>query len=134
MEANLPSSAPVAQVLTHVRGMKGWMKFLGIMNIIGGGINVLTIVGILWAWLPIWIGIVLLQAGSKAEEYAARGDETALAGFMDKLRSYFAISGIALIVALALSVIWVILVFVLVGVGVFSAGSLLQALQGLSNP
>lgn len=114
--------------------MKGWMKFLGIMNIIGGGINVLTIVGILWAWLPIWIGIVLLQAGSKAEEYAARGDETALAGFMDKLRSYFAISGIALIVALALSVIWVILVFVLVGVGVFSAGSLLQALQGLSNP
>ncbi len=50
------------------------MKFMGIMTIIGGGLQALSIVGLLVAWLPIWMGVVLTKAGSKAGEYADKGD------------------------------------------------------------
>jgi hypothetical protein len=43
---------------------KGWLKFLGILSIIGGVFQALTIVGIIYAWIPIWSGVLLHQAGS----------------------------------------------------------------------
>jgi phosphatidylglycerophosphate synthase len=98
----------------NVRGMKGWMKFLGVMNIIAGALNALSVVGILWAWLPIWLGIILVQSGSRAREYAERGDETSLAAFTGKLKTYFTISGVLLIISLALGliagIVWVVLI------------------------
>jgi len=103
-----------SQPRIDVRGMKGWMKFLGIMNIISGAFSALSIIGIVFAWLPIWLGIILLQAGSRAQEYVDRGDEAALAGFTGKLRTYFTISGVLLIVSLGLgiisSIVWIVLV------------------------
>ncbi len=49
---------------------KGWLKFLGVLSIIGGVLSALTIVGILVAWLPIWMGVLLFQAGSQADAMA----------------------------------------------------------------
>ena len=40
-------------VAEKLRSMKGWLKFLGILTIIAGALQVLTIVGIVFAWLPI---------------------------------------------------------------------------------
>jgi hypothetical protein len=105
------------------------MKFLGIVNIVGGALNALSIIGILWAWLPIWVGIVLMQASSRAGEYAERGDAASLGAFMGRLKTYFAISGIAIIISLALSVISVIAVVVLMAAGLWSMPSLLEALN-----
>jgi hypothetical protein len=34
----------------------GWMKFLGVVSILEGALAVLTLWGILFAWLPIWPG------------------------------------------------------------------------------
>ena len=53
---------------------KLWMKLLGVMMIISGALQVLTIIGILWAWLPIWLGVLLFQAAGAAEEASASGD------------------------------------------------------------
>ena len=85
-------------------------------------------IGILWAWLPIWIGVILVQAGSRAGEYADRGDAVALTAFMGRLKTYFVISGVMVIVSLALSVITVIAVVVLMAAGLWSMPSLLESL------
>jgi hypothetical protein len=117
-----------ADARAHVRSMTGWMKFLGIVSIVGGALNALSLIGILWAWLPIWVGIVLMQAGSRAGEFAERGDAPSLTAFMGRLKTYFAISGITIIISLALSIITVIAVVVLMAAGLWSIPSLLESL------
>jgi hypothetical protein len=87
---------------------------------------VLTIFGIVIAWLPIWMGVVLTKAGSKAGEYADKGDFASLDGLTGQLKTYFTISGILIIVSFAMAIIAAIAWVVLLGLGVFSSSSLMD--------
>lgn len=50
----------VVEQMSFVAGQsKRWLKFLGVLSIIGGVLSALTIVGIFVASLPIWIGAKL---------------------------------------------------------------------------
>lgn len=84
---------------------KGWLKFIGVLLIIYGIITALTIVGILIAWLPIWMGVLLFQAGGRADSAALTKDSSQLVTMMDKLRVYFMIQGVLAILALVAIVI-----------------------------
>jgi len=128
MEASISglTATPNVAAQRNAAGMKGWMKFMGVLSIIGGGINALTIVGILWAWLPIWLGIILVQAGSRAGDYAARGDAAALEAMTGKLKTYFVISGIVVIVSMALSLISFIVMGILLAAGAMSLPDLMN--------
>jgi hypothetical protein len=110
----------------NAKGMTGWMKFMGIMTIIGGCFQALTIFGLVIAWLPIWMGVVLTKAGAKAGEYAEKGDFASLDGMTGQLKTYFTISGILMIVSFAMAVIVAIAWAVLLGLGVFSSSSLMD--------
>jgi hypothetical protein len=126
MEASVAVSAPDAQARKNAKGMTGWMKFVGIMTIIGGCLQALSIFGLVIAWLPIWMGVVLTKAGSKAGEYADKGDMAALEGMTGQLKTYFTISGIMIIVSFAVAIIIGIAWAVLLGLGVFSSSSLMD--------
>ncbi|MEO0081723.1 MAG: DUF5362 domain-containing protein [candidate division WOR-3 bacterium] len=119
MEASVSTDLNQQQLLANIRGMKGWLKFIGILTLIMGILQALSLIGILWAWLPIWMGIILTQAGSRAQEYAERNDPAALTGLTSKLRTYFVIQGVLLIVSLCLAVLGGILAIVL---GLFAGG------------
>ncbi len=129
MESNQVNVMTEPDARTRARGMAGWMKFLGVVNIVAGALNALSIVGILWAWLPIWLGIILVQAGSRACEYVERGDAAALAALMGRLKTYFVVNGVLIIVALALSVLCAIAVVALIAAGAWSLPSLLELLN-----
>jgi hypothetical protein len=116
----------------NARGLKGWLKFIGVLNIIAGAINALSLIGILWAWLPIWLGILLVQAGSRADEYAARGDEAALTGLLAKLKNYYLISGIFTIIWLGIIVLAGIVVLILTMAGMLSMPELMESLRSRS--
>jgi len=92
----------IAQKLSS---MKGWLKFLGILSIIGGAFQALTIIGIIFAWLPIWMGVILYQAGDKAEQYINAKEEGILVEFMGKLNTYFTIMGVLALVGIGLAVL-----------------------------
>jgi hypothetical protein len=126
MEASTVLSTPDTQSRKNAKGMTGWMKFMGIMNIIGGAVNALTIVGILWAWLPIWLGVVLTQAGSKAGEYADKGDSASLEAMTGRLKTYFTLSGIVMIVSIAMGIIGGIIWAILLAAGVLSSSSIMD--------
>ncbi|MDI3262741.1 MAG: DUF5362 domain-containing protein [Fulvimonas sp.] len=85
---------------------KGWMKFVGIIFIIQGALTAITIVGILVAWLPIWIGVLLLQSSSAIERAQLQGDAAALKESLAKLRTYFVIQGVLYLVGIVLMVIY----------------------------
>jgi hypothetical protein len=73
---------------------KGWMKFLGVMSMIQGVVMVFTVVGIIIAWLPIWVGVILYQSASAMERAYATGNKEAFHDSLGRLKTYFLIQGI----------------------------------------
>lgn len=129
MEASAVLPTPDTQARKNAKEMAGWTKLVGIMTIIGGCLQVLTIFGIVIAWLPIWMGVVLLKAGSKAAEYANSGDPASLEGMTGQLKTYFIISGVTILVSFALTIIVMIAWLVLLSLGVFTMPSLTEVLR-----
>ncbi len=81
-----------------------WMKLSGVLMIISGGLTALTIIGIIFAWLPIWLGLLLYQAASSAELARTSGEVEALTESVNKLRLYFTITGIVMLIGVVLTV------------------------------
>lgn len=105
-ESNLdaPPDSAVAVCEPLSRGT-GWIKFLGIMTIIGGVLTALTITGIIVAWLPIWLGVTYLQAAGRISEGYQNSNTELLAQGNDKLRLAFKIIGITMIVYIVFFVV-----------------------------
>jgi hypothetical protein len=78
---------------------RGWLKFLGVMTILGGVLQASTIVGIIVAWLPIWMGVVMFQAGSAIEPASLIGDKFAFLRSMGNLKTYFMLQGVLTLLA-----------------------------------
>ncbi len=93
-----------------------WMKLLGVISIIQGIFAVFTIWGIIIAWLPIWLGVILFRAANEAE-MASAGLTDHLEAYLKRLNKFFLIQGILMLLFI---VIALILVFVMGGL--FLAG------------
>ena len=93
--------------------MSGWLKFLGIVNIIYGALTAISIVGIIIAWIPIWMGILLFQAGSSATN-ARFGANYELVTMMRKMKTFFILTAVLIIVSVAV----VLIAFFTVGLGI----------------
>ena len=101
---------------------KGWMQFLGVLSIIAGALQALTIIGIVVAWLPIWMGILLYQSASAIDEARESGRKDAMLNSLGRIKTYFTIMGV-------LTLIWIVLgiIFVLfIGLGVFMSALQMQ--------
>lgn len=85
---------------------RGWMKFLAVLAFIGGGLNVITIVGILVAWIPIMFGVFLWQAATAIEAGYAQTSVEQVHKAHDKLRLLFMVYGILAIVGILLMVVF----------------------------
>ncbi|MBN2365329.1 MAG: hypothetical protein EH225_04975 [Calditrichaeota bacterium] len=96
------------QILQVGGNMVGWLKFLGIINIIYGALTALTLWGIIIAWLPIWLGVLLLQAGNKINSAKFSQNKVELVQMMDKLRLYFIVQGILIIVMIVVAIVGIV--------------------------
>lgn len=76
----------------------GWTKFIGIMFIIAGAFSILSIWGIIFAWLPIWMGILLIQFSGLIRNGHGDKDPQKCRASLDKLRLFFKIFGIVMII------------------------------------
>jgi len=127
---NVNQVLPDVRIKENIRGMKGWLKLLGIVQIVFGILQAVTVFGIIWAWLPIWLGVILNSAGNKAQEYMEKGDETLLMEFTKKLKLYFIINGIMMLISLGMLAISMIVLAILAALGLFSLPGLLESFRG----
>lgn len=88
---------------------KGWMKLIGVMMIISGVLTALSIIGIIIAWLPIWIGVLLFQSAGLVERAHISGDDNAFIMSLSKLKTYFTIMGVLLLIYICVFVVAMIL-------------------------
>ena len=103
------------RVIAPLYACKGWLKFLGVLSILSGVLNVLTIIGIIIAWLPIWMGVLLFQAANRIESAHDSESQGVFIEGCNKLKTYFIIMGVLAVIGLVLAVI----VFLAGGVGTF---------------
>jgi hypothetical protein len=94
------SAVSIREISLPLFESKGWIKFIGVLSIIQGVVVALTLVGLIIAWLPIWIGVLLMQSASAIERARIRGDKASLLSSLDKLRAYFTIQGILTLLTL----------------------------------
>ena len=85
----------------QARAMSFWLKLLGIITILSAVPAAITIIGLVVAWLPILLGVLLLQAGIAAQ----RGSEFELLRLVEKLKTYFLIQGVLVIIFLVVGAI-----------------------------
>ncbi len=98
------------KIYEELNRASGWMKFLGILSIISGALTALSLVGIIVAWLPIWLGVLLYQAGNLANSAFFLKDEAKFLQSISKIRLIFMIQGIIAIVGFAISLIVLIII------------------------
>ncbi len=120
----------VESMRREVERSKGWMTFLGVIVIIGGILGVLAGIALLIAGMvgatalgggalsgvsifyliiagiSIWMGVVLIQAGSRGKNFVSSNDPHYLAQMLSKLRLYFLITGVIIIVSIVLSIVF----------------------------
>ena len=99
----------IQQMSLPIYQARGWLKFLGVMTIIGGIPSVFVLVGI----LQIWIGILLFQAGSSLDSAGQFGDKFAFLRSMGNLKTYFLIQGILTLLGLVFAATILCITFVL---------------------
>ena len=107
-QTNADQSILIKEVSTPVYEARGWMKLLGVLLIIGGVLYAITIVGIIIAWLPIWMGVVLYQAGSSSEQAYFNGDKYSLIKSLTQIKLYFTTMGIMTLLSIILMGIMIV--------------------------
>jgi hypothetical protein len=109
-----PQDARMVQELSvPIYQARSWLKFLGVMSIIGGVVQALSIVGIFIAWAPIWMGVLMFQAGSSIESAGQFGDKFSFLRSLGNLKTYFVLQGVLTLVAIILVVTMLCIMFVL---------------------
>ena len=96
---------PIQAISMPLYQSKGWMKLIAIVSILSGVLTALSIIGIIVAWIPIWIGVVLFQAASAAEQAYSTGSSDAMLLAQNKLKSYFTIMGVFTLIVIILNVL-----------------------------
>ncbi len=92
----------------------GWLKFLGVVFIIYAILLTLGTmgIGIVIAWLPVWLGVILFKAANDAE-MAAAGMSGHLVEYLKRLNKYFLIQGILML----LGVLMMLIMMFVMGIG-----------------
>lgn len=108
MQMEQSQSSVVRRLLDPLYRAKGWIKFAGIMSIIYGALNALSIVGIIVAWLPIWMGIVLVSSSKLIEKAYQSDQEQDMVMSLNKLGTYFKIFGVVMIVIMVIAIVGIL--------------------------
>lgn len=82
-----------------------WIKIWAILAIVGGVFQALSLVGIIFAWLPIWLGALLLKVVKGVEAAQETGDKFAFIEAQNNLKTFFTILGVISFAAALLSLI-----------------------------
>ncbi len=107
---NMTSPAEMVRELSEpLYSSKGWIKFFGIMNILYGIFAAVSVVGIVFAWIPIWLGVLVNGAANHVEKAYMVGDRQSLLETQKKLRTYFVINAVLILVGLVFMAAFVVI-------------------------
>ena len=95
-------------VLKPLINNRKWLNIIGFISIGSGILYIISIVGILVCWIPIWLGVLLFQTSSNLEKFEISGNEEDATLGLEKLVLFFKFIAIVLIASLVISLIVVV--------------------------
>jgi hypothetical protein len=97
------------KVAASCKEMSSLMKFLGKISIIIGGVEVISVLkcGLLVAWIPIWIGIILLRINDNCREFSD-GKEESLSRILGSIKTLFILLSVFTIIEFLVFMITII--------------------------
>ncbi len=101
-------------------GLLGWSKFVGIMTILMGVLNCLTCIGIPVGIMMIVAGNALMGSRRTLEQYG--GTAQAMEPYLQHIKKFLLMHGIIYILGLVGFVIYLIVMFFVIGGGLMSMG------------
>jgi len=113
------TSQIVTSLETNVPNLAKYMNFIGLLQIIGGALYCLTIIGALIGVPVIYMGIRLREAAEGFKKYLASGSKDDLNYTIDKQTRAFFIQFVLTIIGLAFFGIYLIVI-----IGLLASGSL----------
>ncbi len=116
----LPTSQLGFHVMQPLHEVAGWLKLIGWFNLVIGIIYAITIVGLIFAWLPIWLGLCLKNAGESLSLDFPH-DNTKLLNASTRLATVIRIVGVLVIINLAIMAMY--LAFIAVAVVIAISGA-----------
>lgn len=85
--------------------VKGWLKLLGVLNIIIGVIYCITIIGAIFGWIPLLLGIKANKSSNELREGFETSDESKVQSAIRNLATCIKMVGILTLIALIINVI-----------------------------
>ncbi len=110
MEDSTSEEKLIAEISYPLFHSRSWVKLIGVLGIIYGVFMAISIVGIIFAWLPIWIGVLLYQTGNNISAAYNLGDKISLIKAQKNLAVYFTIYGVIVLVSLIFGLVIVLFV------------------------
>lgn len=99
--------SPTSELLGPLYAARRWIMILGVSMIVMGGLQCLTIIGIAFGWLAIWLGILLYQASKSLTLAVETGNPDIGRDAMKNLATAFTIQGILMVIGLALAALYI---------------------------
>ncbi len=119
LEGQIPTQ-PAQRIIQPIYASKGWMKLIGVLLIVQGALVALSIIGLVIAWLPIWLGVLMMRSAKSAEAAYLDGGEAEAIESLASLKTIFTIYGVASIVGIGFMILYFALIIALVAGGEFS--------------
>lgn len=94
----------VKELAQKMYGAHFWMYLIGIIMIIAGVLEAISLVGIIVAWIPIWLGVLLCMSASSLAQANVTGDLDKLQQVLARLKLYFIVQGVVMLVGIILGV------------------------------
>lgn len=117
------SNMDIRSIIEPLHRGKFWMQLLAVVSILYGVLLALTIVGLIVAWIPIWAGVVLLQAAGASSRAFQSGDALEMKQAMGKLKTYFTIFGVLMLISIILMIVSMVFG---IGAGLMGMESMMQ--------
>ena len=108
-----------------------WLKFMAVLQFIYAAFYVIGSfgLGLIIAWLPVWMGVLMWQAANRSREAVMSGDLQSALAAQNKIKVLIIIMGVVTLVTLILAIL---AFFFLMFVGANAPG-LMEQLQQMQN-
>ena len=115
----------VSAILEPLAKASGWMKLSAIVMFVSAAMQIIGTLGIglIFAWLPIWMGVLVWKAANRANDALMDGSQGSAIAATKALKTYFILVGVLSLIMIIMMVFYVILIF---GLG---ASGMLEGLQ-----
>lgn len=117
----------IKEIALPLYNAKFWMKLMGVVMILAGVLYAISIVGLIVAWLPIWIGVLLFQSAGAIDVAYNTEDKAAAIRAFEKLKVYFIINGVLLLISIA----FVVIAMLMGGLGMMAGLSGMEGMSGM---